>query len=56
VTDLNPTTVPNRNRPKRGFNEYAERLNGRMAMMGFVLLIVVEYVTGRSLLSFIGLG
>ncbi|MEO1590207.1 MAG: hypothetical protein AAFU71_02830 [Cyanobacteria bacterium J06632_22] len=56
MTDLNPTTAPNRERPKRGFNEYAERLNGRMAMLGFVVLIAIEYFTGRSLLSLIGLG
>ena len=56
MTDINPTTTPKRNRPKRGFNEYAEQLNGRMAMLGFVVLIAIEYFTGRSLLSFIGLG
>ncbi len=56
MTDLKPTTVPNQDRPNRGFNEYAERLNGRLAMLGFVLLIAIEYFTGRSLLSFIGLG
>ncbi|MEO0540997.1 MAG: hypothetical protein AAFZ80_09055 [Cyanobacteria bacterium P01_A01_bin.105] len=56
VTDLNPTTVPKRNRPQKGFNEYAEQLNGRLAMVGFVLLIAIEYFTGHSLVSFIGLG
>jgi hypothetical protein len=29
-----------------GFHERAERLNGRFAMVGFVALIITEYVLG----------
>ncbi len=50
-----PTTTPNIEDPKFGFNKYAERLNGRAAMIGFILIVVIEYVTGQGLLSWLGL-
>jgi hypothetical protein len=37
-----------------GLTEYAEMLNGRMAMVGFTLLIIIEIVTGKSFLQIIG--
>jgi len=52
---MQPTRVPNLERPKFGFNDYAERLNGRAAMVGFVLALAIEYVTGKGLLSWLGL-
>lgn len=50
-----PTTTPNLEEPKFGFNRYAERLNGRAAMIGFVLAVAIEYFTGQGLLSWLGL-
>jgi hypothetical protein len=50
-----PTTSPSLERPKTGFNEYAERLNGRAAMVGFMATILIEAITGRGLLSWLGL-
>lgn len=50
-----PTTTPNLDEPKFGFNDYAERLNGRAAMIGFVLAVAIEYITGQGLLSWLGL-
>jgi hypothetical protein len=55
VTDIKPTTVPKVDHPKRGFTEYAERVNGRAAMVGFVLLVAIEYFTGKGILSWLGL-
>jgi len=50
-----PTTAPKLEEPKFGFNDYAERLNGRAAMIGFLIALVIEYVTGQGLLSWLGL-
>ncbi|KAJ0263889.1 FKBP-type peptidyl-prolyl cis-trans isomerase [Hirschfeldia incana] len=35
-----------------GFTPYTERLNGRMAGLGLVALLLVELATGKSLLSY----
>lgn len=35
--------------PHFGFTQYAEKLNGRLAMIGFVSLIILEVLTGRGL-------
>jgi Chlorophyll A-B binding protein len=40
---------------KFGFNPFAENLNGRMAMIGFVAAVVTELVTGQGVLHFLGL-
>ncbi|NJN87525.1 MAG: hypothetical protein HC881_15970 [Leptolyngbyaceae cyanobacterium SL_7_1] len=50
-----PTVTPKLEEPKFGFNSYAERLNGRAAMIGFVSTLLVEYLTGQGLLSWLGL-
>ena len=50
-----PTVTPNLTEPKFGFNDYSERLNGRAAMIGFVLTLVIEYTTGQGLLAWLGL-
>ena len=55
MTDPQPMTTPKAEDPKFGFNEYAERLNGRAAMIGIVITLVIEYVTGKGLLSWLGL-
>jgi hypothetical protein len=39
--------------PRTGFTEYAEKLNGRLAMIGFVSLIAVEIITGQGLISWL---
>ncbi|GBF80117.1 hypothetical protein [Aphanothece sacrum] len=50
-----PTQTPKVEDPKFGFNDYAERLNGRAAMIGFILTLVIEYVTGQGVLTWLGL-
>lgn len=55
MTQLQPTVTPKLEQPKFGFNSYAERLNGRAAMIGFSLTLIIEYVTGQGLLSWLGL-
>lgn len=34
-----------------GFNQCAEKLNGRLAMIGFVSLLVLEACTGNGLIG-----
>ncbi|MEH2192112.1 MAG: hypothetical protein V7K98_05530 [Nostoc sp.] len=55
MTQTQPTITPKLEEPKFGFNEYAERLNGRAAMIGFALLLVIEYVTNQGVLLWLGL-
>lgn len=55
MTEPQPTQTPQLAEPKFGFNDYAERLNGRAAMIGFVLAIAIEYFTGKGLLAWLGL-
>lgn len=50
-----PTTAPKLTEPKFGFNDYAERLNGRAAMVGFLLVLAIEAVTGQGILAWLGL-
>ena len=49
------TTTPKLDEPKFGFNDYSERLNGRAAMVGFVLALAIEAATGQGLLAWLGL-
>ncbi|HEY9629176.1 MAG: high light inducible protein [Oscillatoriophycideae cyanobacterium NC_groundwater_1537_Pr4_S-0.65um_50_18] len=40
---------------KFGFTQFAETWNGRLAMMGFVIGLATEFLTGQGILSQIGL-
>jgi len=40
---------------KFGFTKFAENWNGRLAMLGFVIAIATELITGQSILSQLGL-
>ncbi len=55
MTQPQPSVTPKLEEPKFGFNEYAERLNGRAAMIGFIFIVVIEYVTDKGVLSWLGL-
>ncbi len=39
--------------PRFGFTEYAEKLNGRLAMIGFVSLVALELATGHGLIGWL---
>ncbi|MEC4806803.1 MAG: chlorophyll a/b-binding protein [Jaaginema sp. PMC 1079.18] len=41
--------------PTFGWNAYAEKTNGRFAMIGFVLLLLLELVTGQTFWAWLGL-
>ena len=40
---------------KYGFTQFAETWNGRLAMLGFTVVLVTELLTGQGILSQIGL-
>jgi ferrochelatase len=42
--------------PRVGFVAFAETWNGRLAMLGFVIGLGTELLTGQGILSQIGLG
>ena len=41
---------------KFGFSSFAEIWNGRLAMMGFIIGLGTEILTGQGILSQIGMG
>lgn len=41
--------------PAFGWNAYAERINGRFAMIGFVVLLVMEFFTHQDFFTWVGL-
>jgi len=41
--------------PKFGFTNFAEAWNGRLAMLGFVIGIATELLTGKGILAQLGL-
>lgn len=55
MTQGQPSKTPNIEEPKFGFNTYAEKLNGRAAMIGFFITLAIEYFTGQGLLTWLGL-
>jgi hypothetical protein len=55
IMKTEPSVNPVIDRPKSGFNDYAERLNGRAAMLGFVALVLFELATGQAIVTWLGL-
>lgn len=49
---MNNETTPKK---KFGFTAYAEIWNGRLAMLGFASLLMLELITGQGFLRFSGL-
>ena len=38
-----------------GFTTDAENLNGRLAMLGFALSVIIEFLSGQGVLHFLNL-
>jgi Chlorophyll A-B binding protein len=45
----------NQPEPAFGWTAYAEQINGRFAMIGFVGLLLLEVITNQGLLAWLGL-
>ncbi len=45
----------NQPEPAFGWTAYAEQINGRFAMLGFVALLLLEVLTQQDLLTWLGL-
>jgi hypothetical protein len=56
MANLQPTVQPKLVVTRFGFNRFAEKLNGRAAMIGFAALVIIEYFTGQNPLAWMGLG
>lgn len=41
--------------PAFGWTPYSEQINGRFAMIGFVLLLLQEVLTGQDIFTWLGL-
>ncbi|MEG5057064.1 chlorophyll a/b-binding protein [Microcoleus sp. A2-C5] len=51
-------TTPNTLKPVEpafGWNTYAETINGRFAMVGFVALLLLEFFTRQDFFTWLGL-
>ncbi|MBE9029137.1 hypothetical protein IQ266_05090 [filamentous cyanobacterium LEGE 11480] len=55
TTAPKPSVTPTLEDPKFGFNGYAERLNGRAAMVGLIVAIAIEAVSHQGVLTWLGL-
>ena len=56
ATTTTPTTSATTNDvPDFGWSAYAERVNGRFAMVGFAAVLVIEALSGDSFLHWAGL-
>ena len=47
---LEPTIVPQRRLPRFGFHGHTEKLNGRLAMIGFIGLVLFEKKLGHGVM------
>ena len=47
---IDPPIIPERRLPRYGFHNHTEKLNGRLAMVGFIALVILEYKLGHGIL------
>ncbi len=54
-TPVRTTSATTSDEPAFGWSGYAERVNGRFAMVGFVAVLLVEFTSGQTFLHWAGL-
>ena len=47
--------TPKQPEPAFGWSAYAEQINGRFAMVGFVALVLLEFFTRQDFFTWLGL-
>ncbi len=47
---LEPKIIPKRKLPSYGFHNHTENINGRIAMIGFIALVILEFKLGHGIL------
>lgn len=47
--------LPEIEQPAFGWTPYAERMNGRFAMLGFIALVLIELITNQGFFAWLGL-
>ena len=55
TTSVPETSVTTNDVPAFGWSGYAERVNGRFAMVGFVAVLLIEVLSGDTFLHWAGL-
>jgi hypothetical protein len=55
AAEVSATSATTGDVPAFGWSAYAERVNGRFAMVGFVAVLVIEAVSGETFLRWAGL-
>jgi hypothetical protein len=41
--------------PRMGWSDYAERTNGRFAMIGLIVLLILEFFTRQDFFTWLGI-
>ncbi|PSO50316.1 MAG: chlorophyll A-B-binding protein [Cyanobacteria bacterium QH_8_48_120] len=54
VASEDKSLIPQIEEPAFGWTPYAERINGRFAMIGFVALLSIELITGVDFFTWLG--
>ena len=60
IPEISPTTIATTSAttgevPAFGWSGYAERVNGRFAMVGFIAVLLIEALSGETFLCWAGL-
>ena len=60
IAEISPTTIATTSAttgevPAFGWSGYAERVNGRFAMVGFIAVLLIEALSGETFLCWAGL-
>ena len=50
-----PTEADHQPEPAFGWTAYAEQINGRFAMLGFIALLLLEFFTRQDFFTWLGL-